>query len=100
MPCRPTVGVVITSVQGLNVTHAPIVDGAWYEIPVAAMLVGVAEKTVRNDLSEFHARFDCARYRRNIGTRWGKRLISARDVDTLRAMYPIRDTWRVVSRGK
>lgn len=86
--------VVMTSVQslgGADLRNAPPVADRM-TIKVASLLTGLAQQTIRNDLSEFKARFDPPAYMPSPGKRWGRRLITARDLETLRRMYPIRAT--------
>lgn len=72
----------------LRVAVPPV---AWMTVEVAAALVGVARKTIRNELSAYKERFDPPAYQRYRG--WHRRLITARDLATLRAMHPIFDTY-------
>ena len=77
----------VGSLGGADIRQAPAIVG-YMTVEVAAALTGVSPKTIRNDLSEFKDRFDTPCYQRSPGKRWGKRLITARDLDTLRRMYP------------
>ena len=98
MTCSPLLAIILTDVQavgGVDVRGAPIPAGVGrMTVKVAAALSGVAVKTIQNDLSEFKDRFDCASYRPAPGKRWGKRLITARDLETLRGMYPDMSSWK------
>ena len=90
--------IILTDVQavgGLDVRGAPIPAGVGrMTVKVAAALSGIAPKTIQNDLSEFKDRFDCATYRSSACSRWGTRLITVRDLETLRSMYPIMSSWK------
>ena len=82
-------GVILTNVQALGVAdvrHAlPPVD--WITVECAALLVGVSRKTIRNELSEHKSRFDPPSYQPYQG--WPRRVITPRDLQTLRDMHPI-----------
>lgn len=60
---------------------------------LAAQLVGIARKTIQNDLSRMKDRFDEPTYALTPGGAWNERLISGRDVQTLRNMYPRQKSW-------
>ena len=96
MNCAPIMALILTDVQSLSgapLTHAGV-PVAYMTLDVAAALVGVAKKTIRNDLSEFKDRFDCATYRRSRGTIWNQRLITAHDLQVLRGMYPLLSSYK------
>lgn len=79
---------VITNVQAIG--GAQLTD-AQPQVPmtlaVAAMLVGIAKQTVRNTISKYRDRFDRLEDPYLPG---GERIITPRDLQTLRAMYPRR----------
>ena len=87
---------ILTDVQGLG--GAPLTQAmppvGYMTLDVAAALVGISKKTIRNDLSEFKDRFDCAAYRVAPGSRWSQRLITARDLQVFRQMYPILSSFK------
>ena len=87
-----TIAVILTGVQplgGAALTYVPLPGWVGHmTVAVAAVLVGISPKTIRNDLAEFRDKFDTPSYQRGPGSQWGRRLISARDLETLRGMYP------------
>ena len=90
--------VILTDLSGLSVAdprHAPPLAGVNYMIiPVAAMRTGLAVQTIRNELSKYPERFDPPTYQPRPGGSWGRRLLTERDLDTLRQMHPFSSSFK------
>lgn len=97
------VRLVVRTVEGRGgapVVAAPIITGAVYALEAVAPMIGASRKAIRNVLSKYPGRFDCRQYRcivdeqgRVSKGRWPFRVLTDRDVATLRSMY------RVLSRN-
>jgi hypothetical protein len=66
-----------------------MLEGVTYMIlSVASLRTGLALQTIRNDLTRYHDRFDPPRYQRRPGGSWARRLVTERDIQTLRDLHP------------
>jgi len=102
--CTRVLALILTDVRslgGADVTQAPLPDNVWTPLYHASLLTGASRKAIRNMLSRYPERFDPPSYRPvfDLGGqptkgRWAFRVLSPRDVATLRTIY------RVVSRPK
>ena len=100
MTCTPHRAVILTSVEPIGTTDLrtmPLPPGiAGANVKVAAAFVGVAPHTVQNILCLHKKRFDAPQYKRREGHcgRWGLRILTVSDVETLRRMFPITSSWK------
>ena len=99
MTCTPHRVVILTSVQPIGSTDLrtePLPPVDRMDVKHAAAFVGVASHTIQNILCRDKHRFDPPKYRRNESHcgRWGLRLLTLADVETLRRMFPITSSWK------
>ena len=89
---------IVTNVQvigGAPILASPIVDHALYTVGAVSLMTGLTKDHVRMLLSRYPEHFDPPRHQATIvngkqGARWPRRLLSARDVATIRSMYPVK----------
>lgn len=88
--------IVVTRVEptgGAPLGAAPILaelghECVVYSLKAASIIVGIAEKTIRNDLAEFPGQFDCRQYFPvTVGSRWKRRVLTVKDVAWFRTRY-------------
>lgn len=92
--CTPTVAVVGFQAHNLDPTQAPLLANALYYLGAVALMTGRSETAIRIQLHRHPERFDPPHYtRRRIDPRRRRkaeyRLLTTRDVETLRQLYPI-----------
>ena len=88
---------VITNVQASNsapLQLAPVLPGARYTLQVAGLITGLTVNHIRWVLHTYANRFDERVVQLSMPSgkptsRFPRRLLSARDIDTLRKMYPV-----------
>jgi hypothetical protein len=97
MTCTPVLAVILTDVQslgGADVRAAPTI-AHYATIQYACQITGQTSANIRQILRRYASMFDPARYQSSLQiagkrkVRWDRRLLSARDIDTLRSMFPI-----------
>jgi len=90
MTCTPVLAVILTDVQSLGgapLANAPtLVDRM--TLNVACALTGIARQTIYNVLCTRKDLFDRPSYKRGQRGRL-LRLVTARDLETLRKLYPV-----------
>lgn len=92
--CTPTVAVVGFQAHNLDPAQAPLLANALYYLGAVSLMVGRSENAIRLMLSRYPHRFDPPHYtRRRIDPRRRRtteyRLLTTRDVETLRHTSPI-----------
>ena len=91
-----TVVTNVTAHHNAPIDLAPLLQDARYDMRVVSMLTGLSQGHIRVLLHRYRDRFDPAVIQTHIrpngreSTRFPRRLLSAHDVATLRAMYPVR----------
>jgi hypothetical protein len=87
-----TVVTHVTAHDNAPLLLAPILPG-FYRLSAAAMLAGISLGNLRVILHRYRDRFDRPHYQHvklsSKQHRFPRRLLTARDVETLRAMFPI-----------
>ena len=79
---------MVTSLRSASaLTGAPILEDVFYTLEVAALMVGRTPNAISIVLHRHPDRFDAPHYQ-NRG-KYEVRLVTAKDLQTLRALYPI-----------